>query len=66
MMNLEEPRFLLEKESVCYGCPHYVHWVDSDDPNYWVGNQDNIDENGGVCDSREPCFAGSLNSYRSR
>lgn len=64
MKDSKEPRILLDKESVCYGCQHYKHWIDSDDPNYWISNQDDIDENGGVCDSRDPCFEGSLNTCR--
>lgn len=60
---MKEPRFLLNEESICYGCPCYKHWTDSDNPSYWLDNQDNIDENGGVCDSDKPCIGGSLNTW---
>lgn len=57
-----EPRFLLEKDSVCYGCEQYRHWAKTSDPYYF--EVCDMDENGGVCDTEIPCFEGSLNTYR--
>lgn len=62
-MEGEEPRFLLDKDSICYGCPEYKRITDCDltDPwNHWGEG----DGNGGVCDTEEPCFAGSRNTYK--
>lgn len=64
-VKMEEPRFLLDKESICYGCPHYKHWTDSDDPYYWFHHKEDFDENGGVCDANERCFHGKLNTYKT-
>ncbi len=61
---MEEPRFLLDKESICYGCSFYKHYTESNDPNYWIDRMEDVDENGGVCDCDIPCFAGSLNDYK--
>lgn len=61
---MEEPRFLLGKESICYGCNYYKHYTESNDPNYWFDRMEDVDENGGVCDCGIPCFAGSLNDYK--
>lgn len=55
-----EPRFLLDPDSICYGCPNYKHIDDVDDSFSF----DDIDENGGVCDCTEVCYEGSLNGYR--
>lgn len=62
---MQEPRFLLDKDSICYGCPHYKHWTDSRDPMYWADKEDDMDEHGGVCDSPKPCFGGSLNTFKT-
>lgn len=61
---MEQPRFLLDKDSICYGCLNYKHWKESDDPNYWIDKDDDMDEYGGVCDTVEPCYAGNRNTYR--
>lgn len=57
---MSEPRFLLDKESICYGCPEYKHISETD--NQCHGGD--VDENGGVCDTEEPCFAGHKNTYK--
>ena len=57
-----EPRFLLDKESICFGCELYRHWTESDDP--FSFDDSDIDEHGGVCDTTNPCFCGNLNTYR--
>jgi len=59
-----EPRYELEKESMCYGCPLYRHWTDSDDPEAF--RDGDMDENGGVCDTIIPCFGGDLNTYAKK
>ncbi|NBI63698.1 restriction alleviation protein, Lar family [Clostridiales bacterium] len=64
-MEREEPRFLLDKDSICYGCPEYKNIMDCDltDPwNHWGEG----DGNGGVCDTVEPCYAGSRNTYKKK
>lgn len=61
---MQEPRFLLDKDSICYGCPHYKHWTQADDPNYWLDKEDDMDKNGGVCDVPEPCFCGNYNNIQ--
>jgi hypothetical protein len=64
-MEREEPRFLLDKDSICYGCPEYKNIMDCDltDPwNHWGEG----DGNGGVCDTVEPCYAGSRNTYKQK
>lgn len=64
-MEKEEPRFLLDKDSTCYGCPEYKHIMDCDltDPwNHWGEG----DENGGVCDTEVPCYGGDRNTYKQK
>jgi len=56
-----EPRYKLEKDSICYGCQSYLHWTESNDPEAF--QEDDIDEFGGVCDTSIPCVCGSLNTY---
>ncbi len=58
----KEPRFLLDEDSICYGCPEYKRIEEcSEDPwDHWG----EADENGGVCDAKEPCLGGSRNAYR--
>ncbi len=55
-----EPRFLLDKDSVCYGCEFYRHISECDT----VIHPGDIDENGGVCDIEEMCIAGIRNTYK--
>ena len=57
-----EPRFLLDKESICYGCSFYKHISDTDAPDEYF--PDDLDENGGICDSVLPCYCGSRNDYK--
>lgn len=61
---MNEPRFLLDANSICYGCQYYKHWTRTDDPNFWMDKSYDMDENGGVCDVDEPCFEGDKNNYR--
>lgn len=61
---MSEPRFLMDDDSLCYGCQFYKHWTNTDEPNYWIDKDDDIDKNGGVCDATKPCFEGSLNERR--
>jgi len=53
-----EPRFLLDKDSLCYGCQYYVS-------EYVIGVP--VPEElllcGGICDCNEPCDCGSMNKY---
>jgi hypothetical protein len=59
----KEPRFLLDKDSPCYGCPEYKNIKDCalEDPwEHWGEG----DKNGGVCDTEKPCFSGSGNTYK--
>jgi len=55
----DEPRYLLDPDSICYGCQCYVHINDA------IGDymDSEIDKNGGVCDVFDVCVAGSKNSY---
>lgn len=55
-----EPRFLLDKDSICYGCKYYISVDDVDVP----VPEDDV-SCGGVCDCNEPCFEGNLNEYRA-
>ncbi len=57
---ITEPRFLLDCDSICYGCPEYRHILECDIRMHWG----DADENGGVCDTEELCFHGSRNSYK--
>lgn len=59
---MEEPRFLLDKDSICYGCEFYKHISECDE----MMHLGDIDENGGVCDVEELCVAGSCNALRKR
>lgn len=56
-----EPRFLLDEDSICYGCPEYKH-VSETDIQIHLGD---VDENGGVCDSSQMCINGDLNTFVS-
>ena len=59
----KEPRFLLDEDSVCYGCSFYKHISDTNAPDeYFI---DELDENGGICDSVLPCYYGSRNDYKA-
>lgn len=53
-----EPRFMLDKESICYGCPYFKKVED-------CGGIPAIDDIvcGGACDCVNPCFEGSQNDY---
>lgn len=53
-----EPRFLLDKESICYGCKYFKAVKDCDFEPY----PDDI-ICGGACDCVNPCFEGSQNDY---
>ena len=57
---MQEPRCLLDKDSICYGCEFYKH-ISECDPMVHLGD---IDENGGTCDTEEMCSAGSRNAYK--
>lgn len=57
-----EPRFLLDEDSICYGCEYYKN-IDDVVDNYVVP-EENIDENGGICNCYCPCIGGSMNGYR--
>lgn len=54
----QEPRYMLDKESVCYGCPYFKKVED-------CGGIPTIDDIicGGACDCANPCFEGSQNDY---
>jgi len=58
-----EPRYKLDQESMCFGCLLYRHWTETDDPEAFQA--DDMDENGGVCDTTIPCVCGELNSYKN-
>ena len=53
-----EPRFMLDKESICYGCPYFKKVE-------YCGGIPTIDDIvcGGACDCANPCFDGSQNDY---
>ena len=57
---MNEPRFLLDEDSICYGCQYYrskreiIHDHTDDD----------FDENGGCCDVHCICADGNMNGYR--
>jgi hypothetical protein len=59
----DESRFMLEEDSICYGCQYYKHVNDTNAPDEF-NDDDDIDENGGVCDVSELCVGGSMNGYR--
>lgn len=53
-----EPRFMLDKESICYGCQYFKKVED-------CGGIPAVDDiiSGGACDCANPCFEGSQNDY---
>ena len=53
-----EPRFMLDKESICYGCQYFKATEDCDFEPY----PDDV-VCGGACDCANPCFEGSQNNY---
>lgn len=55
----DEPRFLLDMDSICYGCKYYVSADEVDE----AVSEDNV-LCGGVCDCNEPCYGGNMNGYR--
>ena len=54
----QEPRYMLDKESICYGCPYFKKVED-------CGGIPAVDDIicGGACDCANPCFEGSQNDY---
>jgi len=54
---MERPRYLLDKDSICYGCKNYKHIDDV------VTTQDihaeDLDVNGGICNCGCFCESGS-------
>lgn len=59
-----EPRFLLEEDSICYGCEWYRHINECYEP-YTIPD-DNIDENGETCDCYCPCFDGNMDNNEAK
>ena len=59
---MSEPRFMLDMDSICYGCKYYKHIDKTNEPEEFA--KDDIDENGGVCDCHSPCYGGHMNGYR--
>mgnify|MGYP003297723321 CR=1 FL=1 len=55
-----EPRFLLDKDSICYGCPYYRNKNEV----IYDHTGDEFDEIGGCCDVDCLCVCGSMNTYR--
>lgn len=57
---LEEARFRLDEDSICYGCTYYenVEDVEANDI-----AEENISE-GEICDCKEICIGGNMNGYR--
>lgn len=53
-----EPRYQLDRDSICYGCQNYKAVEDCEE----APEPDNV-LYGGACDCAEPCFAGSQNRY---
>lgn len=62
MDHKSEPRFLLNEDSLCYGCPYYCHWTKTRDPVFF--EEFDMDIYGGVCDSEVPCMSGAHNLYK--
>ena len=54
-----EPRYQLDKDSICYGCQNFKAVEDCNHEPY----PDDV-QCGGACDCVEPCFAGSQNEHR--
>lgn len=54
-----EPRYQLDRDSICYGCQYYKAIEDCDE----APEPDNV-QCGGTCECIEPCFAGSQNRYQ--
>lgn len=59
-IKLEEPRFLLDKDSQCYGCPYYKEKFECIQDH----TDDDFDSNMGTCDVDCICVGGSMNSYQ--
>ena len=53
-----EPRYQLDRDSICYGCQNYKAVEDCEE----APEPDNV-QCGGACDCAEPCFAGNQNRY---
>lgn len=60
-INLKEPRFLLDKDSICYGCPNYKEIFDCTTEHC----DDDFDRNMGTCDVNGICCAGDKNKNSS-
>ncbi len=58
----EEPRFLIDKESQCYGCQYYKKKIDCIQDHI----DDDFDNNMGTCDVDCICTNGSMNNYRNK
>lgn len=57
MVNSDHPRYLLDEDSLCYGCYHYDS-VEETDPTEDLSDCD-IDDNGGYCNCNQMCVEGS-------
>lgn len=55
---MQEPRFLLDEDSVCYGCEYFIGEVEIGIP----VPEENL-TCGGTCDCNMPCIDGSMNDY---
>lgn len=55
----KEPRFMLDEDSICYGCDYYKHRNDV----IFDHSEDEFDENDGCCDVPHLCANGSENFY---
>ena len=57
----KEPRFLLDKDSQCYGCQYYKKKSECIQDHI----DDDFDDNMGACDVDCICANGSMNTYRN-
>lgn len=55
---MNEPRFLLDEDNICYGCGHFVSEEEIGVP---VPKEDLLC--GGICNCNIPCVNGSMNDY---
>jgi hypothetical protein len=56
---IAEPRFLLDEDSICYGCTYYKHINNT----AFDHTEDDCDEYGGCCDVPCVCVCGNMNTY---